>query len=119
MRQENSEHYQLLQSLFFRGIKLKIYIAGKITGCKFYKLNFLIAEIIIRLKGHSVMNPAWIKASKEFNWNHYMIISRSMQSVCDATFFMSNFTKSKGAMEEYSFAINNSQKSFFSYKDIK
>ena len=58
---------------------MKIYIAGKISGDLEYKAKFRAAEKKLRDMGHSVMNPAWICSSPEFDWNDYMKVSGATQ----------------------------------------
>lgn len=81
---------------------MKIYIAGKITGDSEYKAKFQRAEEKLRAMGHSVMNPAWICASPDFDWKDYMKVSEAMQKVCEATVLLPDWYDSKGAREEYS-----------------
>lgn len=80
---------------------MKIYIAGKITGDPNYKAKFQKAEEKLRAMGHSVMNPAWICASPEFDWKDYMKVSEAMQKVCEATVLLPDWYESKGARVEY------------------
>ena len=80
---------------------MKIYIAGKITGDPNYKAKFQRAEEKLRVMGHSVMNPAWICASPEFDWEDYMKVSEAMQKVCEATVLLPDWYDSKGARVEY------------------
>jgi hypothetical protein len=81
---------------------MKIYIAGKITGEpeQEYKAKFRKAEQELRDMGHSVMNPAWICSSPEFDWNDYMKVSGAMLDVCDGVLFLKDWLQSKGAKEE-------------------
>lgn len=85
---------------------MKIYIAGKITGDPNYKAKFQRAEKKLRDLGHSVMNPAWICASPEFDWEDYMKVSKAMQKVCEATVLLPDWYESRGAREEYRRARN-------------
>lgn len=66
---------------------MRIYIAGKITGDKNYKKKFAKAERALKKKGHSVMNPAWLKEYGEFDWIDYMGVSGAMQQTCEAVYF--------------------------------
>ena len=79
---------------------MKIYIAGKITGDPDYKAKFQRAEEKLRSMGHSVMNPAWLCASPDFDWKDYMKVSEAMQKVCEATVLLPDWYKSKGARVE-------------------
>lgn len=79
---------------------MKIYIAGKITGDLDYKAKFHKSEEKLRRMGHSVMNPAWICASPEFEWKDYMQVSGTMLDVCDGVLFLKDWLLSKGAREE-------------------
>lgn len=81
---------------------MKIYIAGKITGEpeQEYKAKFSKAEKKLRDMGHSVMNPAWICSSPEFDWNDYMKVSGAMLDVCDGVLFLKDWLSSRGAREE-------------------
>lgn len=97
---------------------MKIYIAGKITGNPDYKNQFAEAEHTLINLGHSVMNPAWICAGKEFNYEDYMTVSGAMQKVCDAVFFLDNWEDSKGARREQLSAITKGQKQFYSFENI-
>ena len=67
--------------------KMKIYIAGKISGDKNYKKKFKKAERALKKKGHSVMNPAWLVEYKAFSWIDYMIVSEAMQRRCEQCYF--------------------------------
>ena len=97
---------------------MKIYIAGKITGDSNYKQKFQEAETKLRNKGHSVMNPAWMNASPEFQWKDYIAVSMEMQKRCDAVLFLPDWIHSKGARKENSLALRLGQEMFFSIEDI-
>ena len=97
---------------------MKIYIAGKITGDKYYKRKFRKAEKALRRKGHAVLNPAWIVAHPEFGYDDYMLISATMQKVCNAVFFLPDWQGSNGANIEYYKAINLQQTLFFDIKEV-
>ncbi|WP_147615883.1 DUF4406 domain-containing protein [Treponema pectinovorum] len=97
---------------------MKIYIAGKISGNPCYKDDFNLAEKELTALGHSVMNPAWLKAGREFSWKDYMTASRGMQEVCDAVFFIEGWQTSKGAQKEFVFAVESEQKIFFNIHEV-
>ena len=86
----------------------KVYIAGKITGKRFYKLIFLYHEIRLRLQGYSIMNPATMR--KGFTHEEYMRVCYAMIDVCDTVCFMKNWAESKGAKMELNYAIAKNKK---------
>ena len=98
---------------------MKIYIAGPITGHRFYKIKFKIAEIILKLRGFAVMNPAWINAGNQFTWEEYMDITREMQNVCDAICLLSGWKSSTGARIEEERAMVNEQLIFYRLRDVQ
>ena len=95
-----------------RGKRMKIYIAGKITGDNEYKKKFYDAECALIDKGHTVMNPAILPAG--FEWGEYMAICLQMQSVCDGTLFLPDWKDSQGARLENIKARNR----YYSIDDI-
>lgn len=97
---------------------MKIYIAGKITGDKHYKRKFRKYEKKLTRLGHSVMSPAWLGASKEFTWEHYMAVSRSMQEVCEGVFFLPDWRESAGARQEMFHTCELRQKMFFTLRMV-
>ena len=97
---------------------MRIYIAGKITGDKHYKRKFRKYEKKLTRLGHSVMSPAWIKASPEFSWEDYMAVSRAMQEVCEATFFLPDWMDSKGAKEEFLHADRIEHKKYYNINEL-
>ena len=97
---------------------MKVYIAGKITGDKHYKKKFLKAEKILRKKGHSIMNPAWLVEYKAFSWIDYMIVSEAMQRRCEAVLVLPDWKQSDGARIEHNRAKNSHQKIFYSLNEL-
>lgn len=97
---------------------MRIYIAGKITGCRGYRRKFAKAERALRKKGHSVMNPAWLKACPEFSWADYMAVSGAMQKTCDAVFLLDNWQDSRGARGERRRSAELGQRRFYSIRDV-
>ena len=92
---------------------MKIYIAGKITGDKHYRRKFARAERMLRKLGYSVMNPAWIRASPEFDWDDYMAVSGAMQERCDGVYFLADWEESEGARAERDKALERGQFAMF------
>jgi hypothetical protein len=97
---------------------MKVYIAGKITGDKNYRRKFKRAEKRLRALGCSVMNPAWLGDYPEFSYEDYMTVSGSMQRVCDAVFFLSDWEDSPGARREMERAESLHQTVFFESRSI-
>lgn len=97
---------------------MKIYIAGKITGEKYYKRKFRKIEKKLVKMGHSVMSPAWLGAFSDFSWEDYMKVSRSMQEVCEVTFFLPDWLDSKGAQEEFLYADKLNHKKFYNINEV-
>ena len=97
---------------------MRIYIAGKITGDKHYKRKFRKYEKKLIRLGHSVMSPAWLKASPEFSWDDYMFVCRAMQETCEATLFLPDWMSSKGAKEEFLHADKLGQRKFYDIDEI-
>lgn len=97
---------------------MKIYIAGKITGNPDYKKQFNKVETKLIEKGHSVMNPAWLKDGKDFQYHDYMTVTEAMQKVCEAVVFLPNWKESEGAQTEHARAIVRDQKIFYGSKNV-
>lgn len=97
---------------------MKIYIAGKISGDKDYEKRFARAEKRLVRKGHSVLNPGRIGDFPEITYDNYISISRAMQAVCDAVYFLPTWLDSRGAKNEYRFARLHGQQLFFRMKNV-
>jgi len=97
---------------------MKFYIAGKISGDRHYRKKFARIERQLRSRGHSVMNPAWLVSSPEFNWDDYMSVSGAMQLRCEAVFFIPDWKESRGACTEYGRGTTTGQIFFFNMRDV-
>ena len=97
--------------------KLKIFISGPISNDPNYKENFNKAETELKKLGFAVMNPAILPP--DFDWQDYMDITIPMQNICDISYFLPNWEKSKGAKQEHFNAEYRLQPVFYSIKDIK
>lgn len=80
-----------------------IYIAGRITGLENYKEVFEAAEIDLKRRGLTPMNPA--KLSAGFEHAEYMHICYAMIDVCDTVYLLIDWMESKGAVMEYKYAV--------------
>lgn len=76
----------------------KVYIAGKITGCKNYKEKFTAYGAIETGLGNIVLNPAILPEG--MNQNEYLHICFAMIDVADVVKFMPDWKDSSGAKEE-------------------
>ncbi len=83
---------------------MKIYIAGKITGCINYRQQFMAAEARLAEMGFSVMNPAWLYAYPAFGHEDYLAVSRAMLARCEAVLLLPNWGGSTGVKLELAFA---------------
>lgn len=91
------------------GGKMKVYIAGKVSGLsdrevfeKFYK-----SAEKLKGQGHTVMSPSVLLLNKGFEHSEYMHICFSMIDVCDAVYMQKDWQKSKGAKMELEYATRN------------
>lgn len=98
--------------VFFRGVKMKIYIAGKITGFsrKEYCEKFSITQHLLQAEGHLVMNPAFVNATDGFEHEDYMHVCYAMIDVCEAVYMQKDWRESKGARLELQYAADHKKK---------
>ena len=90
-------------------IKLKIYIAGKITGLPLdeARKNFAEAEQKLKLMGYETVNPmALERYHPDKEWIDYMIESLELLRKCDGIYLMDNYILSRGAQIERLAAIS-------------
>lgn len=80
----------------------KIYIAGKITGSDNYKEIFEAAEIDLKERGFTPMNPSRLNGG--FEHEEYMHICYAMIDVCDSVYMLKDWRSSIGALMEYKYA---------------
>lgn len=83
----------------------RIYIAGKVTGNKHWKEDFLEAEKKLREQfPHSVIvNPLFISDDSK-SWKENMVECIKMLVTCEAIYLIRGWNKSKGATLELSIA---------------
>jgi hypothetical protein len=86
---------------------MKVYISGKITNNPNYKKQFEEAEKRLKKAGNIVMNPAILPEG--FEWDEYMKICIAMLDPCEAIYLLENWTSSKGAITEKSYALKKNK----------
>ena len=91
---------------------MKVYIAGKITGCTGYRQQFMAAEWRLSEMGFSVMNPAWLYAYPAFEREDYLAVSRAMLERCEAVFLLPNWGGSAGVRQELRLAEKRGMRVF-------
>lgn len=85
------------------GRRVKIYIAGKITGEPNYKEKFDIAATSLEAQGHIVLNPA--ELPEGMLPADYMRICFAMIDTADAIYLLKGWYSSSGASIERDYAM--------------
>lgn len=83
--------------------RMKIYIAGKITGEPNYKEKFDIAATSLEAQGHIVLNPA--ELPEGMLPADYMRICFAMIDTADAIYLIKGWYSSSGASIERNYAM--------------
>ncbi len=86
-----------------KGRRMKIYIAGKITGEPNYKEKFDIAATSLEAQGHIVLNPA--ELPEGMLPADYMRICFAMIDTADAIYLLKGWHSSSGASIERNYAM--------------
>lgn len=86
-----------------KGRRVKIYIAGKITGEPNYKEKFDIAATSLEAQGHIVLNPA--ELPEGMLPADYMRICFAMIDTADAIYLLKGWYSSSGASIERNYAM--------------
>ena len=81
--------------------KLKLYIAGRITGDPDYKEKFARAQEFYESRGYTVLNPTVLPSG--LLPGEYMRICFAMIDVADAVSFLPGYERSPGANLELSY----------------
>ena len=97
---------------------MKIYIAGKITGDPDYRVKFAQAELEIARKGHVPVNPAQVLGEEGWTWEDFMRETGILQSKCAASYFLPDWTESRGARLEHEKALRESQVVYYDINAI-
>ena len=84
-------------------MKVKIYIAGKITGDPGYKAKFDAVAAEYKKKGYIVLNPSWMPQG--MRPADYMRICFAMIDTADVVAFMPGYETSPGAQLELQYCL--------------
>ena len=88
---------------------MKIYISGAITNNPNYKEDFERAKDYLRKEYPSaeIINPALVNSHLPKSTTHeeYMRMSFVMLDMCDSVYFINGWEESKGANQEYGYAL--------------
>ena len=82
---------------------MKVYIAGKITGCPNYKERFYDAEKALNWEGHIALSPADLPEG--MTTADYMRICFAMIDVADCVAFLPGWEDSPGARLEHAYCV--------------
>lgn len=97
-----------------------IYIAGPMTGYLYWnKPRFLSAERALSSDGHTVLNPAAYipnRSPESITHEQYMKIAFAMIDACDTIYLLNGWRDSKGASQEYQYAIKTDKNILFEEK---
>lgn len=79
--------------------RLKVYIAGKISGDPAYREKFKLAERALTEQGDIVLNPATLP--ERMRPSDYMRICMAMMESADIVAFLPDYEQSRGAQLEW------------------
>ena len=86
----------------------KVYIAGRISNYDNFYEHFLSAEVRLKNKGHTVLNPALLPPGME--QQEYMSICIPMLYVADEIYMLDGWEGSVGANIEHDIAKQSGMK---------
>ena len=94
---------------------MKIYISGAVTGTDDYLERFARAEEQLKAQGFEVINPAAVNAvlPRSTSYGEYMEMSQIMLSFCDCVFMLNGWEHSRGAKQEFAWAVLDGKKIYF------
>lgn len=83
----------------------KVFISGPMSGYPDYNSEaFYEAERMLKEKGYSVFNPAWMKFDNQWKHSEIMAIDIPALGQCDLIYQLPGWSWSKGACMEYEYA---------------
>lgn len=86
--------------------KLRVYIAGKITGLpeSIYKQKFNQVENQLNRDGHLALNPIKL-VHQDLCYEEQMELCLSLVKLSNVIYMMDNWKESNGARKEYAYAV--------------
>ncbi len=100
---------------------MKIYISGAISNNPNYKEDFERAEDYLQKEYPSaeIINPALVNSCLPKSTTHeeYMRMSFCMMDMCDSVYFIKGWEESKGANQEYGYALAKDKIILFEKKE--
>lgn len=88
--------------------RVKVYLAGPITGIADYRDRFAAAEEALTAAGYIVLNPAVLPCG--FTHAAYLRMTCAMLAECDMFMLLPGWEQSKGTLIELSKAIAHQKK---------
>jgi hypothetical protein len=79
---------------------MKLYLSGKITGCRGYRKLFADAKKRLAGAGYAVASPADLKFPKGTDWAVAMKAAVAEMMKCDGVALLENWESSRGAVIE-------------------
>lgn len=94
--------------------KVKIFISGPMSGMEDFNTPlFNRVEELLRERGFSPFNPAWMKVDDNWDCGDLLSIDIAALNMCDAICMLPGWLKSTGARLEYDFAVKAGKDIFF------
>ena len=91
--------------------RMKVYIAGKISGDPAYREKFKLAERALAEQGDIVLNPATLP--ERMRPSDYMRICMAMMESADIVAFLPDYEQSRGAQLEWAWCQYTSKQTMY------
>ena len=85
---------------------MKLYLSGKITDCKNYKVIFSVARKKLEDAGYTVIDPTTLKIPEDTPWHSVMKKTIPKLVSCDGIALIFNWQESRGAVLEAGLALD-------------